>query len=280
MNVQQVRSLSALRRIIHRTVQVAVAAAAIASIAFLSLTPARPAKANANGYPFAKWLVTLSFPKGVPLVELTTQIWFKPNNGPAQLVISQTDELVCTVTGNLAITDETATFSGQEFIACNQPDMVQKIHQVSNGVLTVSPLQAAIDPYAFGIIKAAEGAPAGVILPVHHHPNIQYGVGLDKSSAATQHFRVANGYSISNAYIQAAPNKIRVDFRRQPNGSYSSRFTMNGATTPGNPATINGSLQVNLAATTIYFGYSPLANSYYQGDITVATIDPGVIGRD
>lgn len=264
----------------QRFVCVTLAAAMVASLALLSLTSVRPAKASGSGYYYAKWLVTLDFPNNKPRVELTTQIWFKPNNGPAQLAISQTDELACAVTGNLAIVGETATFSGQEYISCAQPDMVQKIYQVSKGLLNVSPVQTIFDPFAMGIIAAAGNVPPKGILPVHHHPNIQYGLAPDKNGAFTQRFRVDNGYSSSIAYMQAAPYKIRADFRRQANGSYNAGFTMHGSTTPGNPATINGPLRVNLAATTIYFGYSPLNNAYFRGDITTATIDPGVIGRD
>ena len=276
MRDQQVRLMTTPRRIAH----VAIATAAIASLALFSLMPARPAKASGNGYHYAKWLVTLDFPNNKPRVELTTQIWFKPNNGPAQLAKSQTDELVCAITGNLEITNGTATFSGQEYITCQQPDMVQKIHQVSNGLLNVSPVQAVFDPFAVGMIVAAANAPSKVVLPVHHHPNIQYGLALDKNNTATQHFRVDSGYSRSDLYAQAAPHKIRADFRRQPNGSHTAAFTANGTTTPGTPATINGTMWVNLGATTIYFGYSPLNNVYFQGEITSATVDPGVIGRD
>lgn len=276
MRDQQVRLMTTLRRIAH----VAIATAAIASLALFSLMPARPAKASGNGYHFAKWLVTLDFPNNKPRVELTTQIWFKPNNGPAQLVKSQTDELICSVTGNLKITNDTATFSGQEYITCQQPDMVQKIYEVSNGLLNVSPVQAVFDPFAMGVIAAAVNAPTKAVLPVHHHPNIQYGLALEKNGTATQHFRVANGYSSSDAYMQVAPQNIRADFRRQANGTHRAGFTMNGVSAPGSPSTINGPLLVNLGATSVYFGYSPLNNAYFQGDITIATIDPGVIGRD
>jgi len=276
MKDQQVRLMTTPRRIAH----VAIATAAIASLALFSLMPARPAKASGNGYHFAKWLVTLDFPNNKPRVELTTQIWFKPNNGPAQLAKSQTDELLCSVIGNLEITNNTATFSGQEYITCQQPDMVQKIYQVSNGLLSVSPVQAVFDPFAMGMISAAVNAPTKVVLPVHHHPNIQYGLTLEKNGTATQHFRVANGYSSSDAYMQVAPHDIRADFRRQTNGTHRTGFTMNGVSTPGNPPTINGPLLVSLGATTIYFGYSPLNNTYFQGKLTTATVDPGVIGRD
>ncbi len=276
MQYPQTRWMTAPRRFAHAT----IAAAMIASLALLGLTPARPAKAAANGYYFAKWLVTLDFPNDKPRVELTTQIWFKPNNGPAQLAKSQTDELVCSVIGKLEVTNGTAAFSGQEYITCQQPDMVSKIYEVSNGLLNVSPVQAVFDPFAVGMIAAAANAPSKVVLPVHHHPNIQYGLALDKNNTATQHFRVDSGYSRSDLYAQTAPHKIRADFRRQPNGNHSAGFTANGTTTPGNPATINGTMWVNLGATTIYFGYSPLNNVYFQGEITSATVDPGVIGRD
>ncbi len=276
MKDQSVRSMNPSQRFIHATLAVAM----FASLALFSLTPARPAKASGNGYYFATWLVTLDFPNNKPRVELTTQIWFKPNNGPAQLAKAQTDELACTVTGALQIANETATFSGQEYIACQQPNMVQKIYQVSNGLLTVSPVQAVFDPFALGVITVSANAPAKSVLPVHHHPNIQYGLSSGANGSAAQHFRIDGGYSRSDLYLQAAPHNIRADFRRQANGNYNAGFTVNGATTPGTPATLNGPLLVNLGATTLYFGYSPLNNAYFQGKITTATIDPGVIGRD
>ncbi|MFN3331131.1 MAG: hypothetical protein ACK47M_01300 [Caldilinea sp.] len=276
MRDQQVRLMNTKQSYAYATIAVAM----IASLALLSLTPARPAKASGNGYHFAKWLVTLNFPNNKPRVELTTQIWYQPVNGPAQLAIAQTDALACTVTGALQITNETATFSGQEHITCQQPDMVQKIYLVSNGLLNVSPVQTVFDPFALGVIMVSANAPAKVVLPVHHHPNIQYGLASGANGLATQHFRVDTGHSRSVVYMQSTPHNIRADFRRQANGNYNAGFTMNGVTAPGIPSTINGPLLVNLAATTIYFGYSPLNNTHFQGEITTATVDPGVIGRD
>jgi hypothetical protein len=124
--------------------------AALASIglAVFSLALAAPARAAGSSYPFAKWLVTLSFPNDQPLVELTTEIWsYNPTTGSATLITSQTEPLNCTVSGNLQISNGVASFGGQEHIACEQPDMVDKIYQVSQGILLVQPAAEVRDAW-------------------------------------------------------------------------------------------------------------------------------------
>ena len=234
-----------------------------------------------GGFYYGKWLVDLSFPNNKPLAQLTTQIWYKPANSAAVLVTSQVDELECATVGNLQIDNEMASFTGQEYIACEQPDMVQKFEEVSQGALSLSAYDVVSrSPYVAGQLAIAPGAPTNVTLPAFYHPSIQYGLAQVGGGNAEQTLRVDGADSTSIAFTQTAPYALRAEFKSQPSGNYRAEFTANGSTTLGTPAGIGSGLQVNLEETTIYFGYSPDSNSYFQGTMKTLTADPGAFGRD
>lgn len=256
--------------------RVAVMLAAVIGFGLLS---AGSAHASGSGFHFGKWWVNLSFPSNKPLVQLTTEIWYKPSSGPAYLVTSETEPLTCTVTGNLQISSEIATFTGQEYIACDQPDMVQKFYTVSQGVLNNMPYSVpARHPFAEGQLLVA-GNNANATRPAFSHPSIQYGLVRSSATQAEQVFWVGGASSTSNSFVQAAPYSLRAEFQIQANGSYQTQFTANGVSSAGNPATLGSGLMVNLDATTIYFGHSPANNSTFQGNIKTLTVDPGAFGR-
>jgi hypothetical protein len=260
--------------------------AALASIglAVFSLALAAPARAAGSSYPFAKWLVTLSFPNNQPLVELTTEIWsYNPTTGSATLVTSQTEPLNCTVSGNLQISNGVASFSGQEHIACEQPDMVDKIYQVSQGNLLVPPAAEVRDAWVRGEAAVAGNAPLNSPLPTHYHPDLQHAIARTGGGQAAQYLRVDGVQSTGVAYTQTAPYDIGARFKSraaacEPWKPYDTRFRANGVGAPGSPAVINQVLAIGLQETTIYFGYSPAHGSHFQGSIKTLIVDPGACG--
>lgn len=262
---------------LHRLVAVV---AALAGLAALGMTSAHPAAASGSGVHFGKWLVSLSFSGNEPLVKLTTEVWYKPSGGAAYVVTSQTEELTCAVVGNLQVNNETAVFTGQEYISCDMPDMVQKFEDVSQGVLTNMPhVVLTRNPYATGQVFVAGTAPAHVSLPTFYHPSIQHSLARTGAGDARQFFRVGGLQAHGEAYTQAAPYAIGALFDSTGWTQHDTRFRANGVTKTGTPAVINSTLNVNLSATTIYFGYSPATNSYFQGNIKNLTIDPGAFGQ-
>lgn len=255
--------------------------AALALVLILSVLFVGTAQASGSGFYYGKWIVDLTFPNNVPLAELTTEIWYKSASGAPVLATVEVEELSCSTIGNLQIANERATFSGQEYISCEMPDMVLKFAEVSQGILNV-PLYDAVtrSPYVSGQIALAAGAPLNVTLPLFYHPSIQHGMAQVGGGNVVQIFRVDEASSTSLAFLQAAPYVLRSEFRSLPLGSYRALFTTNGSTTLGTPATIGSGLEVNLEETTIYFGYSPDTNRYFQGTIKSLTADPGAFGRD
>lgn len=253
-------------------------ALAVASVLTLALVSSAQAS---GGFYYGQWWVTLAFPQNEPVAELTTQVWYKPVNGTAVLVNAETEELECTTFGKLQINNELATFTGQEYISCEQPDMVQKFLDVSNGALVLSDHNVVTrTPFVDGQLAVAPSAPVGTTLPTFYHPSIQHGVARLAAGNARQTFQVDGAASNSTAYAQTAPNLLRAEFKSMPAGHYRPEFTANGSTTLGSPANIGSGLEVNLAETTIYFGYSPESNSYFRGNIKTLTADPGAFGRD
>lgn len=259
-------------------------ALASVGLAVFSLALARPVMASGSSYPFAKWLVTLSFPNDQPLVELTTEIWsYNPETGSLSLVTSQTEPLNCTVSGNLQISSGVASFSGQEHIACEQPDMVDKIYQVSQGNLLVPPVAEVRDAWVRGDAAVAGQAPLNSPLPTYYHPDLQHAIARTGGGQAAHYLRVDGVQSASPAYMQTAPYGIGARFKSraaacEPWKPYDTRFRANGAGASGTPAVINQMLEIGLQETTIYFGYSPAHGSYFQGSIKTLTIDPGACG--
>lgn len=251
----------------------------LAALLGFGLLSAGPAHASGSDFHFGKYLVTLSFPNNQPLVELTTEIWYKPTNSDAYLVTSQTESLDCTVTGKLSVHNETATFSGQEYIACDQPDMVQKFYDVSQGVLNNVPYHVtARQPFAEGQLLVAGNSP-NAIRPAFHHPSIQYGLVRSSATQAYQVFRVDGATSSSTDYLQSLPYSLRAELEILVSGNYKTEFTANGVSGPGSPAMLGSGLMVSLDATTIYFGYSPDTNTNFRGSIKTLTVDPGAFGR-
>ncbi|MCC6605895.1 MAG: hypothetical protein IT327_21990 [Anaerolineae bacterium] len=270
MNFLHSPSLKKLRRMVT----------VLAAMIGFGLLSAGPAHASSSDFYFGKWFVTLAFPNNQPLVELTTEIWYKPANSAAYLVTAQTEALNCTVTGNLPVSSERATFTGQGYIACDQPDMVQKFYEVSQGALNNVPYDVpAKNPYVTGELVVA-GNSANETQPAYYHPSLQYGLARTSATQAQQVLRVDGASSTSSSFVQVVPYSVRSEFQIQANGSYKTRFTANGVVSNGTPATLGAGLEVNLAATTIYFGYSPAnGGSYFQGSIGTLTIDPGAFGR-
>jgi hypothetical protein len=257
---------------------------ALTAITAFGLVTAVPATASGSGYLFAKWLVTLTFPNDQPLVELTTEIWYKPVNQPAYLVTSETEPLTCAVSGNLVVSNEIATFDGQSYITCTQPDMAQKIADVSQGNLLVSSPVPVGDVWARGQVFVDGGAPPNTPLPVHHHPDIQYDLAQTGGGSAVQYLRVDGVQAASPPFAQAFPFNLGARFRSKAeacNGwlPYDTRFGVNGTFASGTPAVISQVLWLDLDETDIYFGYSPLSNTYFQGHIKTLIVDPGACGR-
>jgi hypothetical protein len=264
-----------------RAVKRVLALLALAMVAAFTLISAGSAHASGSGFHYGKWLATLSFPNNEPFVELTTEIWYKPANGSPVLVNAETEALDCTTVGNLQINNELATFTGQEYISCEQPDMVQKFLEVSQGAINLTNYNAVTrSPFVSGQLAVSPSAPASVTLPTFYHPSIQHGLARVAGGNASQTFRVDGVASDSVAYAQTAPYTLRAEFRSLPSGNYRAEFTANSSTTLGNPALIGSGLEVDLEETTIYFGYSPDSNSYFQGSIKSLTADPGAFGRD
>ncbi len=256
----------------------------LAAVTAFGLVKAVPATASGNGYPFAKWLVTLTFPNDQPLVELTTEIWYKPANQPAYLVTSETEPLACTVSGNLAVSNEIATFDGQSYITCQQPDMAQKIAEVSQGNLLVSSPVPVGDAWVRGRVFVDGGASLNTPLPVHHHPSIQYALAQTGGGSAVQYWRVDGVEAASAPFAQALPFNLGARIRSKAEACagwlpYDTRFGVNGTFGSGTPAVISQILWLDLDATDIYFGYSPDGNSYFQGHIKTLIVDPGACGR-
>jgi hypothetical protein len=251
----------------------------------VTLAPVGTAVAAGSSYPFAKWFITLSFPNDQPLVELTTEIWHhNPDTGTTSLVTTQTDELDCTVSGTLAISNEVATFDGQTYITCEQPDMVQKIDEVSDGNLLVPAVVAVRDAWVRGQVMLASNAPLNTALPVHYQPDIQHALAQTGAGDTVQFLRVDGVQAQSNGYAQAFPYQIGARFQSraeacEPWKPYDTRFRANGVAAAGTPAVIGQVLNINLRATDIYFGYSPDSNSYFEGSVKTLIVDPGACGR-
>lgn len=269
MNLHQPTSTNILRR----------AAVVLSALFGLSLLAAGSVHAS-GGFFGGTWLVNLSFPNDQPQVELTTEIWHIPASGDPYILTSQTETLDCTVSGSLQINNEVATFSGQEYIACTQPNMVDKFDEVSQGALSnVADDVVARNPFAAGQLMVAGNSASGT-RPVFYHPSMQYGLNRVSTTHANQIFRVDGAATTSSSFVQAAPYDLRAELQIRPNGSYRTEFTANGVSGPGTPASLGSGLFINLEETTIYFGYSPVNNSYFQGNIHTLTIDPGAFGRD
>lgn len=255
------------------------AAVVLTALVGLSLLAAGSVHAS-GGFVGGKWLIDLSFPNDQPQVELTTEIWYIPASGDPYVVTSQTETLDCTVSGSLQVNNEIATFTGQEYIACTHPNMVEKFDEVSQGGLAnVADDVVARNPFAAGQVYVAGNNP-GVIQPVFYHPSVQYGLKQTSATQAQQVFRVGGTAAASSNFVQAFPYDLRAELKIRPNGNYRTVFAANGVSGPGTPAMLGSGLFVNLEETTIYFGYSPVNNSYFQGDIKTLTVDPGAFGRD
>lgn len=235
--------------------------------------------AHASGSTLAgHWLLTLTFPNDQPTVELTTQIWAVPSSGSPYLVTSQTEALDCTVNGTLQVTNETAVFTGQEFISCTLPNMADKFEEVSSGALTTPTTVLARKPFVEG--QMVVGGSGTAVQPVFYHPSMQYGLARTSATQAEQLLRVDGAETRSSAFVQSAPYDLRAELKIRPNGTYRTLFTANGVTNPGVPANLGSGLFINLEETTIYFGYSPASNAFFEGSVKSLTADPGVFGRD
>ncbi len=269
MNTYQPSSTNILRRTI-------VVLSAIIGFSLMAVGSVHASSGTLGGH----WLVELTFPNDEPSVELRTEIWFKPTNGSPYLVSSQTEALTCTITGNLQVNAEIATFTGQEYISCTLPNMSDKFEEVSAGALSGVPSNVlARKPFVGGQLSVG-GSNPGATLPVFHHPTIQYGLVRTSAAQAQQVFQVDGATTSSSSFVQAAPYDLLAALKIRPNGTYRTEFTANGVSGPGVPANLGSGLFINMEETAIYFGYSPDSGSYFEGSIKTLTVDPGVFGRD
>lgn len=238
----------------------------------------KPAQAaNSNGW--ASWVLDVNFAHDQTNATMTITVEFADPNIPT---ITQIVPLNCTNWGNLKIKNERAEFSGNEYITCDMPDLVAKVHEITKGRLAISPhCDCEDDPWAQALLTIDPNTQqTEPINPIFYHPDLQFSAPFSSKGGASLSLAV----NTQSAHSELFPIRAGVDipvwaqFTETLPGSYKPNFTADGIPSPATPSMVYGPFSFSNQATTIYIGYLPRAGIYFEGTLNSLQVDPACRG--
>ncbi len=222
-----------------------------------------------------RWDIEADLTIGEPDVRLIVETGFYDEQGAWQLAEQQNIPLVCEVNNVEFSEGGPAVFSGDGYIACEMVNIVKIATDMSGGEFdfpekmggsgTNITAELSLDGY-------------GNDNPVFYHPDIQFhavNVGeayLDLEvgglTASSSEFMPTSQQSLYGALGQSNDTKV-----------HYPEFAVNGKSLDATPNVLYGhSLVSNVYENMIYIGYSPVTDTYFEGEIFSIDVDPGCSG--
>jgi hypothetical protein len=233
--------------------------------------------ASSNSAAEARWLFEMDFVDNQIHGDLTITVEFED---PKQQPIVETIELECTPVGTLQIADEQATFSGDDYIRCAMPDLVQTVAQLTDN-------EVILAPYCF--CKENPWVAANLTLdttphqpeptnPIFYRPDLQFDTPLLDTDKAAMRFHVGNQVAYSTRFPLSGIKALWAEYVQTAPDIFEPAFIANGQSLSSTPAVIQSSLALSSSSTLLYIGYSPASGNYLEGILIDLVVDPACRG--
>lgn len=231
--------------------------------------------ANTTG--LMRWLIDLNFAGDQINAVLTLTIEF---DDPTQDTIVEVTNLECVAQGSLELSNEQAIFSGDDYIVCDMPDLVNKVSELTKGALLIASdcTCEEEDPWIAGqLMLDSDNQQAEALNPIFHHPDIQLYAPISSKQAALV-FNVDNKSAQSANFDFSSDMDLPIwaEYTEVAANNYEPEFIVDGTDLTATPTAVSGPLNFSNEATSIYIGYT--SGSYLEGVLTWLQVDPACRG--
>lgn len=236
--------------------------------------------ASSNFGAEVSWLFTMDFVDDQVHGDLTITIEFEQ---PKKEPIVATLPLECITVGTLAIADEQATFSGDDYIRCAMPDLVEVVAQLTENAVLISPACYCKDtPWVeANVMLDTNPLQNEPLNPIFYRPDLRFNAPLVDSGSAAMRFQVANRLAQSTPFRLSGSSggeALRAEFNRTALHVYEPKFIANSEILSSNPAVFQESLALSNNSTHLYIGYSPAGGIFLEGTLISLVVDPACRG--
>lgn len=243
------------------------------------LTAVPPTSASSNSAVWASWVFEMGFTGNQIHGDLTITVEYEDRKREP---IIETFPLECTPVGTLQIANERATFSGDDYIRCAMPDLVQIVAQMTRNEVLISPFCFCKENPWIEADLTLDTTPVHPepINPVFYRPDLRFATPLVAKDRATMLFQVANRAASSAPFFLGSSTSERLwaEYNQTATDIFAPNFIANGSHLAATPAVISSQLALSNSAAYLYIGYSPLTNSYLEGTLIRLTVDPACRG--
>ena len=233
----------------------------------------QPAAAAENMW--MRWEIEADLTIGEPDVNLIVETGYYDEQGTWRVDKQQTIPLACEVNNVEFEEGGPAIFAGDGYIACEMIDVVQVATKMAGGEVDFPEEMGGS-----GTVVTAEVTLEGYGSdnPVFYHPDILFhaanvgeaylGLEVGGLAAKSSFFMPEPQQKLHGALGQSGDPKV-----------HFPEFMVDGQSLSSDPAILYGpALVSNVYEGVIYFGYSPVTDTYFTGEIYSIDVDPGCVG--
>lgn len=230
---------------------------------------------------WASWEIEVGFQNDQPNAFISVEAGTYVHGQPITNYTTQ-QPFDCHVVGNVVFADEQAHFDGNGYLACDAPDVVQIVKEITGG--KIGNLSTACDcktPWAQAeLILNENPTQTNPFNPIFTRSDLALAVPHAGNSDAKAVFTVAGETAVSNIFDLTGKDTVYSDFTRQTMTSYVPSFLVNGRSTAATPNLIQTQrpLQLSNLAETLYIGFDPSSGQMLEGSLLQLQIDPGCFG--
>ncbi|MEZ4736312.1 MAG: hypothetical protein R3E79_55205 [Caldilineaceae bacterium] len=263
-----------------------------------TLAPTQSAAAAQISYDAASYELQVDFPNNQIRANMVVRVTGHVNGSPS--VDTVVIPVKCTANQGVRIDNEQARFVSayQGAITCDLPSFAEAVYKLTNGGLKLAAVCTCRDPYLAANLSLTEdskwtGNPDDRN-PIFYHPDVQFfapyvdapGVAATRMSHSGAPQTVSAPYALRQSLnaIWAGSNPDLLFAFADFGGWHSFLQQHNLSTLPGSLFWANGQ-QLNASsrstdfpattdAVTIYIGYNPVTNTYFDGTIERLAVDP------
>lgn len=243
------------------------------------LLAAQPAAAT--GQQWAKWKIQVNFQGNVINPKLVVEIGHTTPSGNRVIDDVEHFTITCTVVGNPTVQNNQATFNGNSYYQCEVPSIQQKVSEMTSGMFIIASECEAKRPYITSIVSL-DDTPVQLAAnnPLFYRDDITFSLPLDITTGQAQISTVFDNATAesSNFFPGITNHTIMAIYNKGSGMQYTPAFTVDTFSYSSTPATINQMIGLSTLESTIYFGYSPTTNEYFEGVLTSLIVDPYCIG--
>lgn len=235
----------------------------------------------------ANWRFEADFEDNQPNVMLTVFAW-EIVDGVPQPVPPETRDLTCSVSPNVVLANDAASFIGKGGIHCTVPSIHQIVFEMTGGHYDLPDeciCKTGASAWAALTFTQNEGDlhfsnPLFHLTDLEWSVPIQAGGGLRPSMNMTVDTAVAQSSLFS---VGTGGSSLTAFFDAQKVGEekyhYMPFFNANALPLKAAPVLIQQNLLISNKQSVLYIGYSPVTKESLRGVLTDLIVDPGCFGN-